>query len=137
MNKIFSNKSLRRGNIILPILFIFLTFLYSCNKDSSISPDSNPFQGYWNIIFSGNHTGSNRVYINSDGSYSLSIFLRDPAGSSTYLFQGTVTNEGNLTGQTSGSEHIVGSISGSLHYNSGGGIWLTGSDTSGTWIVNR
>lgn len=137
MNNLFKNKSLRRGNIMLPLLFIILAFFYSCNMDSSMSPNSNPFQGYWNVIFSGNHTGSDSVYINSDGSYSFSIFLRDPSGSSTYLFHGSVTQEGHLIGQTSGSEHVVGSISGSFHDNSGRGIWLTGYDTSGTWIAYR
>lgn len=137
MNNIFSNKSLRRGNIMLPLLFILISFLYSCNNTSIVSPDSNPFQGYWNIIFSGNHTGYDSVYINSNGSYTLSILLRDPNGSNTYLFQGSVTHEGTLTGHTTGSEHIIGSIEGSFHNNTGSGIWMTGSDISGTWIVNR
>jgi len=103
-----------------------------------MSTESNPFQGYWNIIFSGSYTGADKVYINSDGSYSLSLLLRNAGGSSTYLFQGHVSTEGNLTGQTSGSERrVVGAITGSIHDNSGEGIWLIGSDTSGTWIVNR
>ncbi len=136
MNNLISDKSLRSGNILLPLLFIILAFLYSCN-DSSVSSDSNPFQGYWNVIFSGNYTGADSVYINSNGSYSLSIFLRSPGGSSNYLFQGFVTQEGNLSGQTSGSEHIIGSITGRFHDKSGGGIWITGSDTSGTWIAYR
>src|SRR5690554_2272838 len=133
----YNLKGISMKQYLLFLIVIFF-FLVGCKEESPFenSNSSFPYSGSWQVIFTGDYTGSGTMNIDTQGKFAVSVILKDDFGSFMNTVEGSVNTSGNMNAAIFYSGEKIGEASGTFTQNSGSGIWIT-DETSGTWSATK
>ncbi len=115
------------------LLISIATLLGACSKSFE-----ETYGGVWTVTFQGSYDGVGTINVANDGTYSDDVVFDGGfwVGNITNHVQGSVDDNGKITGDIYMSGDKIGTISGNLRDDkTGTGTYQTDIPTSGTWVA--